>query len=52
MQNEASAWETASFSVSKSADCRFIRLTQTGRRHGGGDDLSIYAFEVFGTLLE
>jgi hypothetical protein len=44
--------KTASFAVSKSAECRFIRLTQTGKRHCGDDFLQIYAFEVFGTLLE
>jgi hypothetical protein len=46
-------WGTASFAVSKSAECRFIRMTQTGKRHGWTDDyLAIRAFEVFGTLLE
>jgi hypothetical protein len=48
-------WLTASFAVSKSAEGRFIRLTQTGKSHWGndGDDiLRIYAFEFFGTLLE
>jgi hypothetical protein len=43
----------ASFSVSKSAECRFIRLTQTGERHRHEDDvLAICVFEFFGTLLE
>jgi hypothetical protein len=42
----------ASFAVSKLAECRFIRLTQTGRRHCGDDNLLIFAFEFFGTLLE
>jgi hypothetical protein len=45
-------WEMASFPVSKSAECRFIRLTQTGKRHNGWDNLVINAFEVFGILLE
>jgi hypothetical protein len=45
-------WKTASFAVSKSAECGFIRLTQTGKRRDGQDDLCIKAFEVFGTLLE
>jgi hypothetical protein len=41
----------ASFAVSNPAECRFIRLTQTGKRHWpGGDDLPIMAFEFFGTL--
>jgi hypothetical protein len=43
---------TASFAVSNSAECRFIRLTQTGKRYDGKDYLDIYAFEFFGTLLE
>jgi hypothetical protein len=42
----------ASFAVSKSGESRFIRLTQTGKNHGGNDNLLIHAFEVFGTLLE
>jgi uncharacterized coiled-coil protein SlyX len=45
-------WSAASYAVSKSAECRFIRLTQTGKRHNGDDHLFIQAFEVFGTLLE
>jgi hypothetical protein len=45
-------WRTASFAVSKSAECRFVRLTQTGKRHCGDDTLYITAFEFFGTLLE
>jgi hypothetical protein len=66
---KADSWETlnaghgtASFAVSKPAECRFIRLTQTGKRHpindpffkscNGDDHLVIRAFEVFGTLLE
>jgi uncharacterized coiled-coil protein SlyX len=43
---------TASFAVSNSGECRFIRLTQTGKDHFGYDELGIYAFEFFGTLLE
>jgi hypothetical protein len=42
----------ASFAVSNSAECRFIRLTQTGKTDTGKDILDIQAFEVFGTLLE
>jgi hypothetical protein len=45
-------WETASFAVSKSAEGRFIRLTQTDQSHLGFDVLDIKAFEFFGTLLE
>jgi hypothetical protein len=40
------------FAVSNSAECRFIRLTQTGEGHFGNDYLFIEAFEVFGTLHE
>jgi hypothetical protein len=42
----------SSFTVSKSAEGRFIRLTQTGKNHSGHDVLWIHAFEFFGTLLE
>jgi uncharacterized coiled-coil protein SlyX len=42
----------ASFAVSKSAECRFIRLTQTGQRSSREHFLVIRAFEFFGTLLE
>jgi hypothetical protein len=44
--------KSASFSVSNSAECRFIRLTQTGKTHSGRGILTLRAFEVFGTLLE
>jgi hypothetical protein len=43
---------SASFAVSKPAECRFIRLTQTGWNHGGGDDLVMWSLEFFGTLRE
>jgi hypothetical protein len=42
----------ATFAVSNSAECRFIRLTQTGMNRDGEDKLAILAFELFGTLLE
>jgi hypothetical protein len=48
----------APFAVSNSAECRFIRLTQTGKNlfpesaKELDDSLGIEAFEVFGTLLE
>jgi hypothetical protein len=45
-------WGTAWFGVSKSAECRFIRLTETGKRHWPDDYLWIQTFEIFGTLLE
>jgi hypothetical protein len=42
----------ASFAVSKSVECRFIRLIQTGDNHYDNDAFSLCAFEVFGTLIE
>jgi hypothetical protein len=42
----------ASFAVSKSAEGRFIRLTQTGPRHAGDNNIGVRAVEFFGTLLE
>jgi hypothetical protein len=54
MDNEdfEAGWGRVSFAVSNSAECRFIRLTQTGKTHTEKDSLIIHAFEVFGTLLE
>jgi hypothetical protein len=45
-------WAMASFAVSKLAECRFIRLTQTGKRYDANGYLSMKAFEFFGTLVE
>jgi hypothetical protein len=45
-------WKTVSFAVSKPAECRFIRLTQTDERYNGGDRLVLGAVEFFGTLSE
>jgi hypothetical protein len=42
----------ASFAVSKPAEFRFIRLTQTDQNHAGEDQLVLYAVEFFGTLSE
>jgi hypothetical protein len=42
----------ASFAVSNPAECRFIRLTQTDRRHNGDNHLLLRAVEFFGTLSE
>jgi hypothetical protein len=39
-----------SFSVSKSAQCRFIRLRQTGTNHANNDILHIRHFELFGMV--
>jgi hypothetical protein len=33
-------------------ECRFIRLTQTGKNDSGNDQLVIEAFEVFGTISQ
>jgi hypothetical protein len=50
--NDLKASSTASFALAKPTECRFIRLTQTGRDHSGNNSLRISAVEVFGTLLE
>jgi hypothetical protein len=51
-QDFKDGWSTASFAVSNLAECRFIRLTQTNKRHSGGDQLPLSAVEFFGTLCE
>jgi hypothetical protein len=43
---------TASFAVSSAAEFRFIRLTQTGKRHNGDYQLALRAVEFFGTISE
>jgi hypothetical protein len=40
------------FTVSQSTESRFIRLRQTGKNARGNDYLTIYAFELFGQLME
>jgi hypothetical protein len=40
----------ASFDIAKRAECRFIRLTQTGKNREGNNRLIVEAFEIFGTL--
>jgi hypothetical protein len=43
--------ETASFRISKPVECRFIRLSQTGKNHQGKDYLGdLLVVEFFGTL--
>jgi prefoldin subunit 5 len=42
----------ASFALSRPAEFRFIRLTQTGKRHDGRDVLALKAVEFFGTLSQ
>jgi hypothetical protein len=44
--------KVASFTVWNTAECRFIRLTQTGENHNGKDYLIINDFEFFGALVE
>jgi hypothetical protein len=39
------------FPISSDDECRFIRLTQTGKNADGNDALSIECFEVFGKLF-
>jgi hypothetical protein len=51
-QDSNAAWRMASFAISSPAECRFIRLTQTGANHVSRDDLYLRALELFGTLLE
>jgi hypothetical protein len=51
-RTDSDDFRTASFAVSKSAECRFIRLTQIAKNHGSTDFLTISALEFFGTLLE
>jgi hypothetical protein len=45
-------WNTASFAASDLAEVRFIRLTQTDKRHGDFDSLLLRAVEFFGTLYQ
>jgi hypothetical protein len=41
---------TASFTLPKPAECRFIRLTQSDKKHNGTHVLNLQAVEFFGTL--
>jgi hypothetical protein len=40
------------FQVAKSIECRYIRLTQTGKNNSGNNHLVFAAMEFFGTLIE
>jgi hypothetical protein len=40
------------FAVAQSSDCRFVRLRQTGKNAKGDDYLLLYAFEIFGQLID
>jgi hypothetical protein len=50
--NFKNGWARPSFAVSKPAECRFIRLIQTGKNHHRDDHLYMAGFEIFGALLE
>jgi hypothetical protein len=41
----------ASFAVSHIAECRFIRMTQSGKNHAGDYRLLLQSVEFFGTLF-
>jgi hypothetical protein len=43
---------TLPFAVSVVAECRFVRLTQTGENHQGDHCLFVWGMELFGTLFE
>jgi serine/threonine protein kinase len=43
---------TRTFAITSAVECRFIRLVNVGRNHLGDDQLSIEAWEVFGTITE
>jgi hypothetical protein len=45
-------WNTWTFDVSTTCECRFIRLTQIDKKHCGNHVLSLGAVEFFGTLCE
>jgi hypothetical protein len=49
--NQSQSWVT-SFSVTKSVECRFIRLRQLGLNRIGNDHLALSTMEFFGTLFE
>jgi hypothetical protein len=42
----------ATFAVAGGGECRFIRLVNIGRNYDGGDCLCIYAWEIFGVVME
>jgi hypothetical protein len=50
--SKGAGWVKASFAVATVAECRFIRLTQTDKRHDGQDYMPLQAVEFFGTLSE
>jgi hypothetical protein len=42
---------TGTFPVAAGGECRFIRLVNIGRNHGGCNHLWISAWEIFGSLI-
>jgi hypothetical protein len=50
-QDFKDGWNRASFPILRPTECRFIRLTQTGKRYCGDDYLGLCAVEFFGTLF-
>jgi hypothetical protein len=51
-QDFRSGWKTASFAVSKPAEFRYVRLTQTAKDHSEANHLHLRAVEFFGTLSQ
>jgi hypothetical protein len=47
-----SSHSIASFAISRSVECRFIRLRQTGVNQQGSHNLILFGFEVFGQFIE
>jgi hypothetical protein len=43
---------TGTFAVAGGGECRFIRLVNIGRNHGGYDGLVISAWDIFGSVIE
>jgi hypothetical protein len=43
---------TGTLVVAGSGECRFIRLVNIGRNHGGNDKLNISVWEIFERLVE
>jgi hypothetical protein len=43
---------TGTFSVAGGGECRSIRLVNIGRNHFGNDTLLIFAWEIFGNLVD
>jgi hypothetical protein len=52
IQGSKNNWNPISFAVANPAEFRFIRLTQTAKRHAGDDVLGLQAVEFFGILFD